>query len=870
MYVTIENVGDYTRARGVRERKRRLLRRASLHILVSAAIAAAPPLAYADESAAASANQGAVSQLKSWSALFASVRPVEQAVTRKVVIRFDRPSLSDWQVTEGNSLSPAEKRQFIKKAYKEQNEILESIRSAGVGLDIEYRYLRVVNGVAVTVRDDLSHRIESVPGVASVEHVRTLYPAGIEVGGERIRVDTPESEPTNASDEEKTVDDEQVDDGDDFGRPSVRRTLSGKATVAVLDTGIDMNHPVLAPRIASAGYDVFTKRTGVDPQPGDAHGTHVAGAVLIGASGDAGIVPVRIIGRTPVEGGIEADIGSTATLIAGLEYAVDPDGDAGTDDAIPVAVVAATAPYAGFSKTADSFATRGADRLGTLVVAASGNDGHGSSDTVGTLGAPASSPTVLAVGAADLRETVDRADIHVRSGVVDAGIQSRPMLTRNTSLPPDDQQLVVVEGKADQVADYLGADITSRVAGKVALIEHSFEVPVARQITAATDAGATAVLIGGSDSQALAGVVDQRGADIAAVGISLAEAARLKELAAINSSVKISMVARNGSRNPSWGKVAAFSSAGPRFDGHSGVDLIASGVGVITTAPGAAQGEARYEAASGTSIAAGHVAGVAAVIRSSEPDWSPVVVQAAMVGTAQPLDDKGDKQARNLQGGGVASAAKAARATTVALPFRVDFGIVEQGEKATVDLELVGTKSLTPLSGRNIAVESDSSDAPALSLSDDGGVTVSTAANQKSGVYGGWLIDNSSGIRIPWQVTVRRSAEVKVPVRASLDESGDELVIEVGGAHSGDGSSAIRALSRSEVHLIDVKTESDLGVLARTVNMLPGVYRYSLDGRDPSGMPLQKGRNYLLRVFVTTAHDPKAEPARLSDIKYSR
>ena len=77
----------------------------------------------------------------------------------------------------------------------------------------------------------------------------------------------------------------------------------------------------------------------------------------------------------PSGGAVEAHA-TTDELLAGLEHAVDPNGDGDTSDHVPVALVGVNAPYAGFSRLARGRRPSPAPRgLGTLVVAPAGNEG---------------------------------------------------------------------------------------------------------------------------------------------------------------------------------------------------------------------------------------------------------------------------------------------------------------------------------------------------------------------------------------------------------------------------------------------------------------------------------------------------------------
>jgi subtilisin family serine protease len=96
-------------------------------------------------------------------------------------------------------------------------------------------------------------------------------------------------------------------------------------TIAVVDTGVDLNHPDLANHLV-AGADLQAGKRDCPPGPQDenGHGTHVAGIAAavtnngIGVAGtapDAKIMPVRVL-----DAGGSGDID---TVVAGIRYAAD-------------------------------------------------------------------------------------------------------------------------------------------------------------------------------------------------------------------------------------------------------------------------------------------------------------------------------------------------------------------------------------------------------------------------------------------------------------------------------------------------------------------------------------------------------------------
>ncbi|CAI0386257.1 unnamed protein product [Linum tenue] len=98
--------------------------------------------------------------------------------------------------------------------------------------------------------------------------------------------------------------------------------------------------------------------------------------------------------------------------------------------------------------------------------------------------------------------------------------------------------------------------------------------------------------------------------------------------------------------------VAQFSARGPSFTNPSVLkpDVIAPGVNIIAAWPqnlgptGLPEDSRRvnFTVMSGTSMACPHVSGIAALIRSAHPKWSPAAVKSAMLTTADVTDHSGN------------------------------------------------------------------------------------------------------------------------------------------------------------------------------------------------------------------------------------
>lgn len=109
-------------------------------------------------------------------------------------------------------------------------------------------------------------------------------------------------------------------------------TQGAGVTVAVLDTGVDFDHPALAGRLRPGKDFVNPESDGRELgvyglNIGYGHGTHVAGLVALAAPA-ATILPVRVLDPDGV--------GNIWVLAEALAYAVDPDGDPATDDGAQV------------------------------------------------------------------------------------------------------------------------------------------------------------------------------------------------------------------------------------------------------------------------------------------------------------------------------------------------------------------------------------------------------------------------------------------------------------------------------------------------------------------------------------------------------
>ncbi|WP_305044086.1 S8 family serine peptidase [Geoalkalibacter sp.] len=178
--------------------------------------------------------------------------------------------------------------------------------------------------------------------------------------------------------------------------------------VALLDSGVDLNHPQLGPRWrggVNSWFDPFDNTT----QPSDfrdlgeagqslAHGTAVAGVLVAGAN--LGVAPeaqwiaARIFHptRTPLQ----------SHILAALAWVLDPDGNPATDDAPDVLNGSWGLTSQNVCNQAYRPAIQALKAAGIAVVFAAGNSGPAAA----TSESPANYPESFAVGASDSQDLV--------------------------------------------------------------------------------------------------------------------------------------------------------------------------------------------------------------------------------------------------------------------------------------------------------------------------------------------------------------------------------------------------------------------------------------------------------------------------------
>lgn len=440
--------------------------------------------------------------------------------------------------------------------------------------------------------------------------------------------------------------------------------------VAILDTGVDYTHPDLAHAFGDyLGWDFVDNNA--DPQETITgplnlrtnHGTHVAGTVaangeIKGVAPNATLLSYRVLGP----GGS----GTTTNIVAGIERAVQ-DG-----------AHVMNLSLGNRSNNPDFVTSLALDRAmadGVVAVAANGNSGPND----WTVGSPASSREAISVGATMLPYNLFSANIFTSEGVEypSAGVMGFPSEEELLALNEGEYEFVYV-GLAGTDADFEGKDLE----GKIALMsrgEYAFQVKAEN----AKRHGAVGAVIFNNQP----GVQPEiPGTPIPMIMTSQADGQTLlSELEAGNNTItfNIEFVKEVGET------MANFSSRGPVMGTWMiKPDVSAPGVAIVSTVPlhnaSGPHGHG-YAALQGTSMAAPHVAGAAALILEAHPDWSVDLVKAALMNTAENLYDiDGNLYKHNSQGAGSIRVFDAINTDVLVTPGSHSFGIFDKKNEREV------------------------------------------------------------------------------------------------------------------------------------------------------------------------------------------
>jgi len=556
-----------------------------------------------------------------------------------VIIEMAAPALISKLVADGKtpeSATAALQRNYVADLLKAQEPLTAKI--AAVGGDVLGQYTKVYNGVLALVPGKELNGLRSLPGVKSIHNA-------------------PKDEPTlSASVPLIQADDVWNADPTGYDGTGVR--------VAIIDTGIDYTHAALDgigtptayadndPNIIETGsfptdkviggydlagtnYDADGEGAALIPVPDEdpldenGHGSHVAStAAGIGVAGviGMGVAPGASLFAFKVFGAE----GSTNLVVSALEMAMDPNGDGDLTDRVDVINMSLGSIW-GVADPADpeQAAVDLISQMGTMVVISAGN----TANTTYITGAPGVSDAAISV-AASTTGFITLPTVKYGNPVVEA-----PYLPANTFTPAATATLVDVDAiDGTTLTGLLCAttDVpTGALEGAIALVQRG-TCNFSLKVQNADDLGAVGIIIYNAASSANEFVSMAVAPATLPAGHTLRSYGLLLKAAA---GTTVTVGPDSETTSFAYGlpdTVASFSSRGPRgYDSKLKPEITAPGVAIFAAAMGTG---ADGVSMNGTSMAAPHVTGVAALIKDAHPDWSVEQIKAAMMSTANDLN----------------------------------------------------------------------------------------------------------------------------------------------------------------------------------------------------------------------------------------
>ncbi|NUR70184.1 MAG: S8 family serine peptidase [Hamadaea sp.] len=704
-----------------------------------------------------------------------------------------------------------------------QHSFLDAARGKGVHPKAEHQFTLLVNAVAMTVPASEVATLAKLPGVTGVYDnlpVRAYTDVSVPLIGATDVWQQP----------------------DPSGTPA---TGTG-VTVAVIDSGVDYSHPDLGGGFGPGhkvvgGYDYVNDDA--DPMDDNGHGTHVAGIIAGKAAAPGGITGVapgaRLLAYKVMN---DQGFGETEDIVAAIEAASDP-ANPNRADVINMSL-------GGYADGLDplGLAASAASAAGIVVVAAAGNDGPGAM----SVGSPAAADGVIAVGASvsNLRQPVvyrDGAKVQTYRGQISANPAASPVSAPVVSIG---------YGTPEEI------DAAGDLHGKIALLNghvaHDFNDLWQEQIDLAKDLekrGAIA-LLGGQDAgggpvfAATSGVPATASTGKIAARLGVTESGDLyrmdsivvlgmdetqyPELAALLAQGPLTLQIRS---EDATDQIASFSSRGPSLRWGLKPDIVAPGYEIRSTVPTSMFGPGQYRL-SGTSMAAPHVAGAAALLRQLHPDESASQLSASLIGSAKPL-----AESPTTVGAGRLDVAAAARSVLSATPSTLSYGLADLsagtvGGTRSVALHNESAKAVSvrlTASSRDVSVKPDQVTVPAGGTAT---VTVTLKAKRPTAdtEISGYVTATSSASRvtIPYLLVVH-----PLVVQASPDPSDGHTTVWV---QSWTGLTAPPVITvdrpRGRSYTVSTRQNPSGGYLATLDESADGAYAVTAQATAVSGQRL--------------------------------
>jgi len=437
--------------------------------------------------------------------------------------------------------------------------------------------------------------------------------------------------------------------------------------VSIIDTGIDLNHPDLEGQIIG-GYD-FVDNDEI-PEDTNGHGTQVAG--IIASNGNLkGISPnSKILMYKVSEDGESVP---SHLIIKAIEKSIEDSADI-----INISL--------GINQTNTKIdqAVNKAIRNNIFVVTAAGNFGP----ELNTIGSPGINPNAITVGATFNNVTSSIVSTFEIEGKT---FNVFPMVGTQALTEPITSQIIF--GKYGRVNDLL----ENNFQDSIMLIERGSDIEneivyFSDKEKNAVNVGARAIIVYNNEPGIFFGELIHEYVDegyeptIPALSVSRDDGLIIKEILQSGTKGTLDIF-----YHPDF--VAYFSSRGPVSPFYIKPDLVAPGAFINTT-----DANGNYKISSGTSFAAPHVAGTAALILQKNPELTPQELKSILMTTSEIVYDQFDNRFPiEVSGNGRIDASKAINAELIIMPPNLIFDLSPANQIQTKNLKIkgIGDESLS-------------------------------------------------------------------------------------------------------------------------------------------------------------------------------
>ena len=430
--------------------------------------------------------------------------------------------------------------------------------------------------------------------------------------------------------------------------------------VSIIDTGIDLNHPDLEGQIIG-GYDFVDN----DEMPEDTngHGTQVAG--IIASNGNLkGIAPnSKILMYKVSEDGESVP---SHLIIKAIEKSIEDNAD----------IINISLGINQTNTKIDQVVNK-AVKNNIFVVTAAGNFGP----ELSTIGSPGINPNAITVGATFNNVT---SSLVSTFEIEDKTFNVFPMVGTQALTEPITSQIIF--GKYGRVNDLLEGNFQDSIM----LIERGSDIEneivyFSDKEKNAANVGARAIIVYNNEPGIFFGELIHEYVDegyeptIPALSVSRDDGLIIKEI--LQSGTKGTL---DVFYHPDF--VAYFSSRGPVSPFYIKPDLVAPGAFINTT-----DTDGNYKISSGTSFAAPHVAGTAALILQKNPELTPQELKSILMTTSEIVYDQfDDRFPIEVSGNGRIDASKAINAELIIMPPNLIFDLSSTNQIQTKYLKING------------------------------------------------------------------------------------------------------------------------------------------------------------------------------------